>query len=104
MYSQVKTKKQIASDFQIDTSLLDGLEVLYYSYIEEDYEGEAFGLFKDGNGELFEVNGSHCSCFGLEDQWELEPTTIEALKKRDWYKYQHRKDLLELLGSLKNES
>ena len=24
---------------------------------------------------LFEVHGSHCSCYGFEDQWKPEPTT-----------------------------
>jgi len=35
-------------------------------------------LFKRG-GKLYDVNGSHCSCFGLEDQWLPEETTVAAL-------------------------
>jgi len=31
-------------------------------------------------GELFEVHGSHCSCYGFEDQFKPEPTTLEYLK------------------------
>lgn len=31
-------------------------------------------------GELFEVHGSHCSCYGFEDQFTPEPTTLEYLK------------------------
>lgn len=28
------------------------------------------------------VRPPHCSCYGLEDQWEPEETTLEALKHR----------------------
>ena len=31
---------------------------------------------------LFEINGSHCSCYGFEGQFELESTTKEALQFR----------------------
>jgi len=31
-------------------------------------------------GELFEVHGSHCSCYGFEDQFTPEQTTLEYLK------------------------
>ena len=34
------------------------------------------------DGKLYEVNGSHCSCYALEGQWEPEETTVEALRHR----------------------
>jgi hypothetical protein len=60
---------------------LDGYEVLlaYYSY--EEYTGEAFVLLRK-DGKLYEVNGSHCSCYGLEGQWEPEETTVASLTHR----------------------
>lgn len=66
------------------------LEVLFAAYTYEDYEGDAFVLFRK-DGKLYEVNGSHCSCYGLSergysgetpDQWEPEETTQDALKHR----------------------
>jgi hypothetical protein len=30
------------------------------------------------------VNGSHCSCHGLEGQWEPEETSMKALEHR-WF-------------------
>jgi hypothetical protein len=30
--------------------------------------------------ELFEIHGSHCSCYGFEGQGKLEPTTTKYLK------------------------
>lgn len=31
---------------------------------------------------LYEVHGSHCSCYGLEGQWSPEETSFEALLDR----------------------
>lgn len=55
--------------------------VLLASYSQDNYSGEAFVLFEH-DGRLFEVNASHCSCYGLEGQWEPEETTREALQHR----------------------
>jgi hypothetical protein len=52
----------------------------YYDY--EDYSGSAFVLFKK-DGKLYEVNGSHCSCYGLEEcGWDPEETSKEILLYR----------------------
>ena len=41
----------------------------------------SFFLFKNKlNGEFKELHGSHCSCYGFEDQFSLEDTSIEYLK------------------------
>lgn len=77
-------------DFGIDTSALDGAEVLVASYTYENYSGDAFVLFKR-DGKLFEVNGGHCSCYGLSEssycgdattQWQPEEVSSEALRHR----------------------
>lgn len=57
------------------------INVLLASYGNANYEGGAFVLFEK-DGKLFEVNGGHCSCYGLEGQWEPEETTAEALQHR----------------------
>lgn len=56
-------------------------DIICAFYDNAGYEGSAFVLFKRGR-KLFEVHGSHCSCFGLEDQWEPEETTWGALAIR----------------------
>lgn len=55
--------------------------ILFAYYTYEDYTGEAFVLFAKG-GKLYEVNASHCSCMGLEDQWTPEATDIRSLRHR----------------------
>lgn len=58
-----------------------GIKVLLASYGHENYLGDAFVLFKK-DGKLYEVNADHCSCYGLEGQWEPEETTVESLLHR----------------------
>ena len=47
------------------------------------YEGYALLVYERG-GKLYEVNGAHCSCHGLEDQWAPEETSWGALAMRDF--------------------
>lgn len=65
--------------FEIDDAALEGVDILLASYTYGNYEGAAYVLFRKGD-QLFEVYGSHCSCYGLEGQWEPEETDIETLK------------------------
>ncbi len=74
-------KEDVEREFQLDNKELEGAKVLYASYEYEDYSGSAFVLF-ERNGKLYEVNGSHCSCYGLEGQWEPEETFVEAIDRR----------------------
>ena len=57
------------------------IKILFASYSYENYSGDAFVLFSK-DGELFEVNGSHCSCYGLEYQWSPEPVVLKELEHR----------------------
>lgn len=70
----------------------ENINILFAYYSYKQYEGEAWVLFEQ-NGLLFEVNGSHCSCYGLENQWQPEPVLLLELENRltkgsfgtDWY-------------------
>jgi hypothetical protein len=68
-------------EFDISDKELEGVNVLYANYTLGCYEGEALVVFEK-EGKLYEVNGSHCSCYGLEGMWEPEETTKEALLTR----------------------
>lgn len=57
------------------------INILFASYGTDNYSGEAFVLFEK-EGKLYEVNASHCSCFGLEHQWSPEETNIVSLLHR----------------------
>ena len=71
-----KSKQDILDDFQEKQDH----NIVFASYVWQNYEGEAFVLVEK-DGKLYEVNAYHCSCYGLENQFELEETSIEALEK-----------------------
>jgi hypothetical protein len=85
-----------------------GAEILLASYGTPSYEGYAFVLFRR-DGKLYEVNGSHCSCYQLEGQWEPEETTVDALRHRvgegelgkgGWDENPFAAELLQVLATL----
>ena len=71
----------VMDDFDVPEEAIKNLEILLASYGCENYEGEAFVLYKK-DGKLYEVNGGHCSCYGLEGQWEPVETTVAELLHR----------------------
>jgi len=71
-------KKRFWGEFEADANALDGAQVLVAAYSYESYSGDAYVLFRR-DGKLFEVRGGHCSCHGLEGQWEPEETTPETI-------------------------
>ena len=84
-----KEKEDVFREFSSDYSELDSemkqemknCNILLAWYGNGGYDGSAFVLF-ERDGQLYEVNGGHCSCYGLEGQWEPELTSDEALKYR----------------------
>ena len=57
------------------------INILFASYNFADYEGKAWVLLEK-EGKLFEVNAEHCSCYGVEGQWEPKQVSLEELKHR----------------------
>lgn len=65
-------------------------QVILATYEYEDYSGTADVIYRDGD-KYYWVRGSHCSCNGLEGQWEPEEYTkellIKSLEKGGWKEY-----------------
>ena len=62
------------------------IDIIAAFYRYEDYSGYAFVVYRDKrDGKVYEVNGSHCSCYGLEGQWEPEEVVVEELLNRPSY-------------------
>ena len=78
-----KPQKLFCEQNQLSKVLSRRLWPIVGVYDHKDYNGTALvlGVNKE-TGELFEVYASHCSCFGLKDQWQPEATTLEYLKER----------------------
>jgi hypothetical protein len=80
-YANVKLWEEKKAQMKAALQQWKDLNILFASYGQDNYSGDAFVLFEKG-GELFEVNGGHCSCYGLEGQFSPEATTLEALAHR----------------------
>ena len=84
-----QSPSDIAGQFWIPESELDNIEFVYAFYDYEDYSGRALVIYYNTEDEqYYEVHGGHCSCYGLEDQWEPEvigtvSTFIEYLERRN---------------------
>lgn len=71
----IQEAKKMLSDYKV--------LIAYESVGSWGCDSSSFFLLKHKEtGELFEINGGHCSCYGFEGQLELEGTTVEALKHR----------------------
>jgi hypothetical protein len=80
-FGNFESNDDIIREFQISEDVLQDVNVLIAAYDIPSYEGYAFVLF-ERCGLLYEVHGYHCSCYGLENQWEPEMTTWRDLQFR----------------------
>lgn len=82
-YDIFENWNDVQSNFQMKEDEPDEVFVAGYSY--EDYSGYSEVVYRRGT-DYFIASGSHCSCYGLEGQWEPErydkETLLVALKKR----------------------
>ena len=69
------------ANFEINDEVLGDAVIIAAVYDNEGYDGTAMVVLRK-EGKLYEVHGSHCSCNGLEGQWDLEETSYEALMDR----------------------
>lgn len=77
------------ADKAVVLSLLKDYTILVAYESVGDYGCDSSSFFllrKKKTKELFIIQGSHCSCYGFEGQFDLEPTTVGVLKKMD-FKY-----------------
>lgn len=88
----------------------DGETILMAIYETEWYQGDAFVLFEK-DGKLYEINGGHCSCYGLEGQWSPEEVLLAELVQNrfteDSYRFESiphiRQKLLDVIGDGKED-
>lgn len=78
--------------------------VLYAGYSTESYEGNCYVLYLQ-DGKLWEVEGGHCSCYGLD--FSPVETSLKTLRQRDmslvydWFQgYRNSKDPKETFDRL----
>lgn len=71
-------RASVASNFEVE--LGENVVILGACYTYEDYSGSAAVFFFDkATRKFYEVHGSHCSCYGLEGQWEPDEVTLKGI-------------------------
>lgn len=72
----------VREQFAISEDTVSDAEILIAWYGYGSYCGSAYVLFQRA-GRLYEVAGSHCSCYGLEaDQWKPVEASWETIGMR----------------------
>ena len=74
--------EDVGREFELSDQELSDLyraKIIIAWYTYECYEGEAYVLY-ELDGVLYEVEGYHCSCYGLEGQWNPTETNVETVK------------------------
>ena len=66
----------VCREFEIDVAEPD--EVILAVYESELYQGDADVIYRIGD-RYYWASGSHCSCYGLEGQWDPEEYSAELL-------------------------
>lgn len=85
-------------------------KILFATYFRESYEGSSWVLFEK-DGKLFEISASHCSCYGLEQQWNPEEVSLKELENRikngsfgeSYYSGSYKNELAKFLGIFLNK-
>lgn len=83
VYDGFSDWENVAYEFQADIG--PEPEFIYARYVQPPYEGIATIIFRR-DGKWWLVYASHCSCYGLEDQWapqEFFPEVHLAAKDED---------------------
>ena len=78
-------RAHIVADYEVDRAVVDKFDILvaYESVGSWGCDSSSWFLLRDREtGKLFEINGSHCSCYGFEGQFEPEETNVAALQHR----------------------
>lgn len=93
------SQKDIIDNYGAPADALKNAKVYLAWYGYGSYEGSSLVIFEK-DGKLYEVNGGHCSCNGLEGQWKPEETSWEALDMRNLGGYSGSEEAEKLLKTL----
>ena len=86
IYEGFENREDLFSNFAKDDD--KDIEILYAFYDYECYEGSATVIYyRKSTKKYYEVYGSDCFCYGLEDQWDIDEEIVP-------------KELLKRLGNL----
>ena len=92
-YEGFEDLEDVKKEFESECDDILEEEVLFASYGTQGYEGDAIVLIQR-NGKLYTSEGSHCSCRGLEEQWELEDLVVGTANRH----FRNRRNSMTIKG------
>jgi hypothetical protein len=103
-YNSEKALDSIEELFGVFEAKQNGENILYAENIENGSSfDESCWIVFEKNGKLYEINASHCSCYGYEGQWNPEETDVAFLRfrldKGNLVKWTKGKEFIEWLDS-----
>ena len=78
-FGDFKDKEDVFRQFEVSNT--EGINIIAASYDVNGYDGQAAVIFEK-DGKFYETYGSHCSCYGLDGQWEPEEILVDELRNR----------------------
>jgi hypothetical protein len=81
-YGNFTSRKDVEEEFEV--KLPRDIHIKFAHYDIDGYEGSAVVVYEQG-GKLYMVEGSHCSCYGLEGQWQPAEETPATLATYELY-------------------
>jgi len=80
-YLEISCEYSDIEESPSEVELLEDGEILiaYESIGNYGCDSSGFFVFMDKDGSLWENHSSHCSCYGMEGQWEPSASSIEYL-------------------------
>lgn len=73
--------QDILDQYELDKSALDGVTIICAYYENEDYDGSSAVLYEK-DGKIYLVEAGHCSCYGLEGQFESTQYEEKDLREK----------------------
>ncbi len=75
--------EDVFSNFAVPQGIRELVDIICANYDNYDYDGSATVFYyRRDTDKYYETYGSHCSCYGLEDQWDMEEIVFKELENR----------------------
>jgi hypothetical protein len=87
-HSEDRVRQHLLDEYTADKAVLDLHDVIVAYEHVGDYGCDSSSMFvlrHRQSGELFMVTGSHCSCHGFEDQFDLQSVTDKYLHTKFYF-------------------
>lgn len=78
--TETEIKQHLIDSYEATREEVNRFDILVAYECEDSYEGSSHFLLRErATGNVFEVHGGHCSCYGYEGQFKPEATTKKYL-------------------------